>query len=765
MARTEPALTHEIPAERPDGFWDGVARSYIPPMRLTIDPSVKLSTEQALEVDPVTAEVVRYALLNANFEHADLIQRLCVSPVTMLTRDYQASVLTEDGELVCLGPNLQYFSTSHCLTVKWTLENRSANPGIRPGDIFLSNDPYVGAPHQPDTCIYAPLFFAEDIFCWVANSMHLADVGGSVQGSFCITATDAWMDPPSFPPIRLVENGVLRADVEQLFARQSRVPAAVKMDLRAAIAGVTGTIERVRTLIDRYGAPAVKAVMRSMIDGGEALMRARLQSIPDGRWSHRAFTEAALPGDRGIYAYQVNIAKRGSGLIVDNVGTDPQAGSINITYAAFAGAIQAAVCSQLVGDLAGAYGGAHRLIEVRPEPGLLSCADHPAAVSPSGAYTNEMILNCTAIAVGKMLSCASDDSIAARAIGPNLPHFYGAIGGGLDAAGNPFMLINTNGMMGALGGERERDGIDTGGHFWIPEGIAYNVEDLEDQYPILYLYRRLLPVGADGAGRRRGGLGFIEATIPWNSQFMQMHLYGNESFAKGQGQLGANPGSRASFRMRSRTNAAAQLATGKVPQDFDEIGGDELPVTFKGPPLDLPPGSAWEWLSPTAAGWGDPLRRDPADVAADVAAGLLSVEDARRVYGAICADPSGSVDRVATIAARLALRRERLGGREPGEPIEPPSGAARAGDLLHIVDGRWWCNGADLGPADRTWKARAAHHQRSFAELAREFSGGNPEMAAKITLHAWYCPITGFRLDLELARTDEPPLTDMVLFA
>src|SRR6202042_1840391 len=131
MATTEAAPTHEFPAERPDGFWAGVARSYIPPKQLTIDPSVKLSTEQAPEVDPVTAEVVRYALLNANFEHAELIQRLCVSPVTMLTRDYQASVLTEDGDLVCLGPNLQYFSTSHTMTVKWTLENRSGHPARR----------------------------------------------------------------------------------------------------------------------------------------------------------------------------------------------------------------------------------------------------------------------------------------------------------------------------------------------------------------------------------------------------------------------------------------------------------------------------------------------------------------------------------------------------------------------------------------------------------------------------------------------------------
>ncbi len=174
--------------------------------------------------------------------------------------------------------------------------------------------------------------------------MHLADVGGSVQGSFCITAADAWMDPPSFPPIRLVEDGVLRDDVEQLFARQSRVPPAVKMDLRAAIAGVGGTLARLQD--------ARRSVRRADGQGGDALDDRRrraadaiaaVESIPDGRWSHRAFTEAALPGDPGVYAYQVNVTKQGARLIVDNVGTDPQAGSINVTYAAFAGAVQAAV--------------------------------------------------------------------------------------------------------------------------------------------------------------------------------------------------------------------------------------------------------------------------------------------------------------------------------------------------------------------------------------------------------------------------------------
>jgi N-methylhydantoinase B len=95
--------------------------------------------------------------------------------------------------------------------------------------------------------------------------------------------------------------------------------------------------------------------------------------------------------------------------------------------------------------------------------------------------------------------------------------------------------------------------------------------------------------------------------------------------------------------------------------------------------------------------------------------------------------------------------------------MAPPEGAARAGELLHVVDGRWWCNGADLGPADGSWKPRAAHQELGWAELAREFAGGDPEMAGKITVHAWYCPVTGYRLDLELARGDEPPLMDMAL--
>ena len=127
--------------------WDGIQRGYIPPATLHIHESLRLHTDTA-DVDPVTFEVIRYSLMNINLEHGQTIQRLAVSPVTMITRDFQPSIITESGDLVFLGPYLQYFSNAQALTIKWILENRSENPGIEPGDMFVSNDPYVGTPHQ-----------------------------------------------------------------------------------------------------------------------------------------------------------------------------------------------------------------------------------------------------------------------------------------------------------------------------------------------------------------------------------------------------------------------------------------------------------------------------------------------------------------------------------------------------------------------------------------------------------------------------------------
>ena len=241
----------------------------------------------------------------------------------------------------------------------------------------------------------------------------------------------------------------------------------------------------------------------------------------------------------------------------------------------------------------------------------------------------------------------------------------------------------------------------------------------------------------------------------------QIVLHANEAFPKGQGLFGGNPGSRASFRVRRGTDVAARFAAGEVPVALDGLIGDEELTVFKGPPVDVGEADVWEWTSPTAAGFGDPLRRDPQAVLTDIAARRLDAGSAARVYGVVAR--GGAIDAGGTRECREALRRNRLGGRQPGSEVAPPPGARAVGDLLHVVGGRWWCNGADLGPVIESYRERCVVRETPVRSIAPEFDAHDVEMADRIVLREYLCPVTGFRIDAELARAGEPPLCDMRL--
>jgi N-methylhydantoinase B len=731
---------------------------------------VRLHTTTSDDVDPVTFEVVRYSLMNINLEHGQTLQRLCVSPVTMITRDFQASILTQDADVVFLGPYLQYFSNAQSLTIKWILENRSEDPGIAPGDMYASNDPYVGSPHQPDAVVAAPVFVGDEIFCWVSNVLHHSDVGGSVMGSFCVDATDMFLDPPAFPPFKLVERGKVRTDLEQMFLRQSRVPTNVHMDLRAAISANLVAVEKITKLVGRYGADTVKAVMNRVLDAGERTVAQRLAKIPDGTWSHRMYAEAAHTGDNATYVYQTTVRKQGEHLYVDNRGTDPQTGSINATYSGFTGAFLAALTASLTSDLAGAYGGVYRRVHFDPVPGTLSCADFPAAVSPAGMYTMETLISLASTVIGKMLACAEPE-IAQLAIGPAHPAFYAMIAGGTTADGTPFIGANTDNMIGSLAASPAGDGVDFGGHFWVPEGTASNVEELELLWPMLYLYRRALPGGADGAGRHRGGRGFLEAAIPWGVPGLAAALYLDESFPKAVGAFGANPGSVGHFRLKHGSDVRKSFEAGEIPQDFDAIGGVEAAIEAKGPALMVADDGVWEWTGANATGFGDPLTREPERVAADVASGVLPADAADRVYGVVLL-VSGEADARATAARRSELLAARLAGATTtGEVRTVPDDAELhllGGELALVehegarhfvtVTGR-----ALLGPVTGNYKDGCAVLERPVRDLAPEYATHEARAGHTVRYREYLCPVTGRRIETEILREGDEPLRDMVL--
>ena len=325
-----------------------------------------------------------------------------------------------------------------------------------------------------------------------------------------------------------------------------------------------------------------------------------------------------------------------------------------------------------------------------------------------------------------MLACAEPE-VAKLAIGPAHPVFYGFIAGGMHPTGEPFVATNADNMIGSLAASPAGDGVDFGGHFWIPEGTATNIEELELLWPMLFLYRRPLKAGADGAGRFRGGRGSVEAGIPWTVPGLGAAVYVDESFPKAVGPFGANPASAGHFRLKHGTDVTARLAAGEVPQDFDAIDGAEPEIEAKGPMLMMGADAAWEWTGANAPGFGDPLTRDPGLAEADIANGALPAATAERVYGVVPGDG----------ARTRALRAERLAARlagavPPAVPLEtvPADVPLRvlAGELAMVErDGRpeafvTVTGRAVLAPASGNFKDGCAVLKRPLRTVAPEFA-------------------------------------------
>ena len=264
--------------------WDGRTYPYIPSKELTIHPSLKRHTRAAEEIDPVTYEVVRHAMWNINVEHGNTIMKISGSPSCAYGHDFNPSLMDENGDFVFFGPFLQYLSSATGSAVKWTLEHRSENPGIADGDMFLTNDPWIGATHQSDVALIAPVFWEGELFCWVGNTLHQWDMGAQR-----LVDSTRWQlmcsgSPGVFHRLKLSKRANCGKIWKKSICDARGCRSSFGLDLRAEIAGCNVARERLLALIARYGAETIKGVMRKLQDDSEKAFLRRLQTIPDGTW-------------------------------------------------------------------------------------------------------------------------------------------------------------------------------------------------------------------------------------------------------------------------------------------------------------------------------------------------------------------------------------------------------------------------------------------------------------------------------------------------
>lgn len=716
-----------------------------------------------LGLDPTTFEILWHRLLSIAEEMGITYMRCSGSQVLITGNDASTGITLADGSLVAMGPYITTQGNVLPLIIRNALRLCRDNPGIEPGDMFLCNDPYLGAIHHPDVATLAPVFHEGELFAWVAASGHQPDIGGMDPGGFSIRAVDTYQEGLRIPIVKLVERGRLREDLLRWVLNQVRDPL-VGLDLKAQIAANEAGRGRLLGLVRRYGAGAVRTAMEGSIAFTRERLRERLRRLPDGRWTevqhidHDGHTPA-------LYRVMLTLEKRGDRLELDFAGTAPQArGLINCTQGGLHAGVLTALYILLCHDLPWNRG-VLDCVEIRaPEASVVNCTlPTPCAMATISAVI--VVIDAVFRAMSRCLLASAGDRDEAMACWTGSS--MAPIAAGTSQHGLPFVNTEMSHFAGGGGARVDADGVDTGGIVFNTTPNIANVETIEQDFPLLYLFRRHL-TDSGGPGKYRGGasgeLAYVAHDAPRDDLEVAFSGTGAE-MPNALGLSGGLPGAAIRVLRIQGTDVPERLARGApLPATLEEIRGTAEVMPQKHPRTPFRAGEVWYHHWQGGAGYGDPLDREPRAVERDVRRHLVSAECARRIYGVVLAG-DGTVDAGASESERAGLRAARRAAAEPPEaPVEardpaPPGAGRPITEYVELVDGLARCRRCGQGLA----RAGEDHTHGCLRESAPLTAAGPNRGEAydrgRFRLELFYCPGCLTLLEAEVEQVGAPRAT------
>ncbi len=484
------------------------------------------------------------------------------------------------------------------------------------------------------------------------NSAHLMDMGGMVMGSWAPAATECYQEAIRFPPVRLFRAGVEEPDVFAIFRNNVRLSALVEMDLRALVAGCHVAEDKLVDVVAQMGVAEFRTAVRALCDSGERELRRRIEALADGVYRVETWTEWG----EELYAVPVTLTVAGDRLIFDFTGTSPQAPHFfNSKPYIIESELVADVCTLLCQDLPFSAG-LFRPFELRCPEGSIVNSAPPAPVA--SAHMDAAFCAATVGTQAVVLALAASPGAFGRQhlSGPSgtsglATHTWGCQ---VDGAFDGWAMLD--GCLPAPSAGHDRDGNDLFSFLVGRQGIVefIDVEILESWYPLLVHEKKPRP-GAFGAGTFRSGAGCQMSYEPYGTDALHGVMLAMRERLPLTGMAGGFPGATTSFRIHR--------ADGTV----EAVDGHAMDVVVRD-------GDTFEFLCASGGGWGDPLERDPALVAHDVALGRITADDAGAVYG-VELDGDGVPAADATARRRHEILADRLARARPAAnpvPAEPP---------------------------------------------------------------------------------------------
>lgn len=563
------------------------------------------------DLDVVSLVILHNQLLNICEEMALVMMKTSYSTIFNEGLDFCCAILNKNGEVIAQTSLIPSMIGAIPHTMKWTIEEIGVS-NFSPGDILVHNDPYRGGCHLPEHMMMMPVFFDNELFGFVANMAHVAEIGGKAVGSFASDATDIYQEGLRLPPVKLKDKDRYVQDVWKIILTNHRTPHNTWGDFHAMMGSLKMARKRVGILVDKYGVKYIKRGARKLMDYSERRMRAEIKDMPDGECHFENWLE-----DDGVSAemipVQVTVTVKGDELIADFTGSSSQVkGPVNCTWVVAASAVYI-VLHCVTDPTIPRNGGLFRSVKIIALPGTVVNVRHPG---PCVGGNTDSMLKLIDIMFGA-LSQVIPERIAACSGGSNSNYCFGGI-----HPDTKEYYANYSFEAPGTGATMRKDGNDVE----VPRhGNCRNtpIEIFEERYPFLTLEYKMVK-DSGGPGQFRGGLGasrVLKVAAPeveMSALFDRMKI---RPWGLFDGMEGTNS------RLLIKRKGQKQWRT------FTEEFNRPSPSKFTN--AIVCEGDFIQIITPGGGGFGNPLDREVNLVLEDVKEGYVSVEAGKRDYGAV----------------------------------------------------------------------------------------------------------------------------------
>ena len=573
--------------------------------------------------DPITLEILWRRLISIVDESDSSVARTAFSSLLRDAHDYTCMFTDQKGRELAQGSFATPGQSGAMALGIRNLVARLPLEAYKPGDIFITNDPWALAGHLNDVCVMSPIFYKRKVVAFTACVFHHSDIGGRVSSD----NHDVFEEGLFIPLVKLYDGGTLNQSVMDMIRWNVRTPYEVVGDIRSQISANHICSEKISQMLRENDLENLDDLADQIISRTEKSMREEIEKIPDGIYRAEGIIEQ-MKGQRDV-VIKAAVEVKGSDITVDLSGSSPQVnwgGNVvyNFTYAY----VFMAVKSMFGPDIPNNDGCARPVRLKAPEGTVVHCR-FPAAVAARlviGHYITEIIYRALSEVAASKVIAASGGTPAQMNV------FYGK-----RHDGSPWHSVIIRG--GGMGASFANDGNYV--YIFPANGANTPVEIFESDTPLMVETRGLL-VDSSGPGRMKGGIGQREVFRVPHDQYaplppVNLGIQAGRHVHPPEGLFGGKPGGKAQFLVN---------------------GGPGNPFGL----TQLKPGDVVTIDAAGGGGCGNPLEREPETVERDVIEGYVSVEKAREAYGVIIHPETLTLDQEATRKLRESLREGYLSG-------------------------------------------------------------------------------------------------------